>query len=206
MGFVFAVRRGCLELALEVGRFSERTRFKRSSESIRARSHALRFITLDVGLEFSGGEDEVSLSHREGSAKFPEVSLPLLCIPLSGDWWHTVFSFASRTKQFLKHVLYCLLSGMNRYPLGRLLNFSDNHALVSAFSREDAQKKIALLSFMRRIFAFGFWAVRVEIFRQGKSFFLDCDYDTSRSLLHVLAQRLRSSPSPTCDQTAFSFC
>ena len=78
MGFVFAVRRGCLELALEVGRFSERTRFKRSSKSIRARSHALRFIASDAGLEFSGGEDEVSLSHREGCAKFPEVSLQLL--------------------------------------------------------------------------------------------------------------------------------
>ena len=37
-GFAFAVREGCRELASKVGRVSERTRFKRSSRSIRARS------------------------------------------------------------------------------------------------------------------------------------------------------------------------
>ena len=35
-GFAFAVREGCRELPSEVGRVSERTRFKRSSRSIRA--------------------------------------------------------------------------------------------------------------------------------------------------------------------------
>ena len=43
-GFTFAVREGCRELASEVGRVSERRRFKRSSRSIRARSRALRSI------------------------------------------------------------------------------------------------------------------------------------------------------------------
>ena len=38
MGFAFAVREGCRELASEVGRVSERTRFKRRSRSIRAPS------------------------------------------------------------------------------------------------------------------------------------------------------------------------
>ena len=36
-GFAFAVREGCRELASQVGRVSERTRFKSSSRSIRAR-------------------------------------------------------------------------------------------------------------------------------------------------------------------------
>ena len=35
-GFSFAVREGCRQLASEVGRVLERTRFKRSSRSIRA--------------------------------------------------------------------------------------------------------------------------------------------------------------------------
>ena len=36
-GFAFAVGEGCLELASEVGRVSERTSFKKSSRSVRAR-------------------------------------------------------------------------------------------------------------------------------------------------------------------------
>ena len=46
-GFAFAVREGCRELTSEVGRVSERTRFKRSSRSIRARSRAHRSIALE---------------------------------------------------------------------------------------------------------------------------------------------------------------
>ena len=63
----------------EVGRVLERTRFKRSSRSIRARSRALRSIAPDVDLECSSSdEDEVSLAQRERGADFPEVSLQLL--------------------------------------------------------------------------------------------------------------------------------
>ena len=40
-GFAFAVREWCCELPSEVGRVSERMRFKRSSRSVRARSRAL---------------------------------------------------------------------------------------------------------------------------------------------------------------------
>ena len=49
-GFVFADREGCRELASEVGRVSERTKFKRSSRSIRDRSCAIRSIAPDVVL------------------------------------------------------------------------------------------------------------------------------------------------------------
>ena len=79
MGFVFAVRQGCGEVVSEVGRVSEQTRFKGRSRSIRARSHALRFIFPDVDLGISGSdEDEVSVSHRESCANLLEVSLQLL--------------------------------------------------------------------------------------------------------------------------------
>ena len=66
-GFAFAFREGCLELASEVGRVSERTTFKRS-----ARSRALKTVVPAVVAECSSfGEDEVSLSWREGRAEFP---------------------------------------------------------------------------------------------------------------------------------------
>ena len=48
MGFVFAVSTRRRELVSEVGWVSERTRFKRSSRFMRARSYALRFIAPDV--------------------------------------------------------------------------------------------------------------------------------------------------------------
>ena len=62
-GFAFAVRQGCRELASAVGLVSERTRFKRSSRSIRARSRALRSIAPDVGSDCSSSdENEVPLA------------------------------------------------------------------------------------------------------------------------------------------------
>ena len=67
---------------------------------------------------------------------------------------------------------------------------------------------------MRRIFASGFGAGFVLSFRwipselhqsEKECRFFDHDYDTSTSLLHVLAQRLtRSSPARTCDLGCFS--
>ena len=78
-GFAFAAREGCRELASEVGRVTERTRFKSSSRSIGARSRALRSIAPDAVLECSSSdEDEVSLARRESRADFSEVSLQLL--------------------------------------------------------------------------------------------------------------------------------
>ena len=77
-GLAFAVREGCRELALEVGRVSERARFKRSSRSIRAKSRALRYIAPDVGLDCSSSdENEASLAGGESSG-LPEVSLHIL--------------------------------------------------------------------------------------------------------------------------------
>ena len=79
MGSAFAVREGCRELASEVGRVLERTKFKSSSRSIRARSRALRSSARDVELECSSSdEDEVSLARRESRADFPDMSLQLL--------------------------------------------------------------------------------------------------------------------------------
>ena len=69
-GCALAVREGCRELASEVGRVAERTRFKRSSMSIGARSHALRFMAPDVALECSSSDqDEVSLTRKERVAR-----------------------------------------------------------------------------------------------------------------------------------------
>ena len=70
-GFASAVREGCPG--------PERTRFKRSSRSIRARSRALRSIALEASLESSSSDEDVmSLARRESRADFPEVSLQLL--------------------------------------------------------------------------------------------------------------------------------
>ena len=81
-----ALEKGCRELASEVGRVSERTRFTRSSRSVRAWSRALRSIAPDVGLECSSSdENEGSLAGRECRADFPEVSLQLLN-PSDGHW------------------------------------------------------------------------------------------------------------------------
>ena len=78
-GFAFAVHEGRRELASEAGRISVRTRFNRSSRSVRARSRGFRSIALEVGLEFStSDENEVSLARKECRADFPEVSLQLL--------------------------------------------------------------------------------------------------------------------------------
>ena len=78
-GFAFAVREGCRELFSEVVRVSERTRYKRSSRSVRARSRALRSIAPEDVLECSSSdEDEMSLAWRQSRADFSEVSLQLL--------------------------------------------------------------------------------------------------------------------------------
>ena len=81
--FAFAVREGCRELASEVGRVSERTRFKRSSRSIRSRSRAFRSIVPEAGLECpSSDEDVMSLRERErereSRADFPELLVHFL--------------------------------------------------------------------------------------------------------------------------------
>ena len=78
-GFEFPVCEGCRELASDVGRVSKRTRFKRSSRSIRAWWRALRSIAPDADPECSiSDENEVCLTRRESCTDFPEVSMQLL--------------------------------------------------------------------------------------------------------------------------------
>ena len=76
-GFAVAVREGRRELAAEVVRVSERTRFKTSSKTIRARTRALRSIAPEVSLECSSSdEDEVSLAQKEScSSRTPLLLL-----------------------------------------------------------------------------------------------------------------------------------
>ena len=100
--FAFAVRAGCRELASEVGRVSERTRFQRSSTIVRARSRALKTVASKAVSEcFCSSGDEVSLSQRESCADFPEVSLQLLD-PSAWDLVAIRAFFLKKT--FLKHV------------------------------------------------------------------------------------------------------
>ena len=93
----FAVREGCREGS------------RGETRSIRARSRALRSISPDVDLTCSSSnEDEVSLARGERVARTSQKCRYSCCIPLHGDWSHTVFSFTLRTVWFLKHVLYCM--------------------------------------------------------------------------------------------------
>ena len=118
-GFAFAVREGCRELASEVGRVSERTRFKRSSRSIRARSRAL------------------SPALNESCTDFPEVLLQT-----SGSLGLerlTAYAAFFREENIIlldaRPILYAVRFAENRYPPGLLLILSDNLALVPAFGK-----------------------------------------------------------------------
>ena len=89
-GFAFAVREGCRELASEVGRVSERTRLKRSSKSIRAKSGALRSIAREAGLECSSSDEDVLSLGRV--ARTSQNCRCNFRIPRNGDWRRTVVS------------------------------------------------------------------------------------------------------------------
>ena len=118
-GIALAVREGCRELASEVGRVSEWTRFKNSSRSIRAKSRALRTIAPEAGLEcFSSDENEVSLARRECRADILEASLQLLD---SSEWKLAAYGglFRKDTLQFSKHVPSCMLFDMQRVVVRR---------------------------------------------------------------------------------------
>ena len=146
-GFAFAVREGCRELASEVGRFSERTRFKRSSKSIRARSRALMAAAPEAVSECSSSEEgEVSLVWRESRADFTKVSLRLLNLSA----WELVayggfFGYENIRILEARPSVYTVRCGENKYPLGRLLIISDNLALVLG-SAKDAQTIVTPLS------------------------------------------------------------
>ena len=69
-GFAFAVREGCRELASEVGRFSEQTRFKRTSKSIRARSRHFIPSLLEVGFVSSSSDEDARNGDWRGYRAF----------------------------------------------------------------------------------------------------------------------------------------
>ena len=164
-GIAFAVREGCRELASEVERVSERTRFRSSSRSIGARSRALRSIAPDAALGGSSSdEDEVSLARRERLSDFPEVSLQLL------DPYGGFFREGNIIILEARSILCGVRYPDSGYPPGRVLILSDNLALALALC-------ISLLSVTRRIFASVFRAGFVLSFRwipldsdKGKSF------------------------------------
>ena len=140
----------------EVGRVSERTRFKRSSRSIRARSRALRSIVPEAGLECSSSDEDVmSLAQREtrglpGSIGTTSGSLGM---ETDGVWW--VYSRGKHYSSRCTFDLVCLSICGEYYPPGRLLILSDTLVLVLALCN-GRSNKFTLLSVMRRIFASGF--------------------------------------------------
>ena len=142
-GFAFAVREGCRELASEVGRVSERRRFKRSS-----RSRALRSIAPGVDLESSSSdENEVSLARRASLGLPWGVDLSERRLATYGGFCReeNIIVFEARS------VLYAVRYAESRYPLGRLLIFSDSLALVLALCKGRANT-FTLLSVMRESF------------------------------------------------------
>ena len=141
----------------EVGRGSERTRFKRSSRTVRARSRALRSTAPEVVLECSSSdEDEVTLARWESRADFPEVSSQLLD-PL--EWGLAAYGSFFREENIVvleaRSILYVVQYAESTCPPGRLLIFSENLALLLAFFK-GRSKLLSLLSVMRRVFASGF--------------------------------------------------
>ena len=88
-GFPFAVRDGCRGLASEVGRVSQRTRFKSSSKS--APSHWMLFWSFQVRTRMRCRlpEGSVARSSRKCGCNF--------WIPQNGHWRRAVVSFARRT-------------------------------------------------------------------------------------------------------------
>ena len=102
-----------------------------------------------------------------------------------------------------RSILYAVRHAESSYPPGRFLIISENVAVVLAFFK-GRSNTFTLLSVMRRIFASGFRAGFVLSFRSELNYsdkgscFFNRDYDPSKSLLHVLAQRsTRSSPAQT---------
>ena len=108
---VSVVREVCRELASEVGRVSERTRFNRSSRSVRARSRALRLLLL--------GRSVVRTSRR-CRGKFGILQSGLQSFLSRGTLHNSRSAF---------HPGY-IPCAESKYPRRRLLILSDNFSLV----------------------------------------------------------------------------
>ena len=124
-------------------------------------------------------QDEVSLTQRERVARTSRRCRYSFWIPLNGDWSHTVVSFENLA------LVVALCKGRSKFFH---LDFSRAWYLCVWL-----QGRFCLISFR--------WIPSEVNYSDEGSRFFDHDYDPSKSLLHVLAQRLtRSSPAPTCDQ------
>ena len=152
-------------------------------------------------------EGEVSLARWESRADFLEVSLQRLD---PSEWKLAVFGGFFREESIT--ILEARSIAESSYPPGRLLILSDNLALVPALCT-GRSTHFTLLSVLCRIFASGFrvdfvlsfrWIPSELTYSDKESRFFDCDYDSSKSPLHVLAQRLtQSSPAQTCTTDCF---
>ena len=176
-GFAFAVREGCRELASEVRRVSERTRFKRSSRSIRARSRGVPSRQMSLWNVQVRTKMRCRLPDERGA----RTSLRCRCnfwIPRNKDFLHAVVSSAVKTSKVFeaRSILHSVQCAESKYPPGHLLIVSDSLALVLAPCK-GRSKHVTLRSVMRRIFASWFPGrfylivqvdtVRPELFRKG---------------------------------------
>ena len=107
-----------VELASEVGRVLERTRFKRSFRSIRG---PRAFWTVPL---------------RTWMCRYNFFR--------NGNWWRSVVSSSIKTLVLeARSVLYAVRHAESRYSPGRLLTFSDNLALVLALCKGRSKNHIA---------------------------------------------------------------
>ena len=106
-GFAFAPREGCLELASEVRRVSERTKFKRRSRSIRAESRALRTVV-------PGAVSEQV--RRRTRCRLPNGRVVLTSRRCPSAWELVVNggSLRDKTSSFMKHDRSSMLFGVQK--------------------------------------------------------------------------------------------
>ena len=111
-----------------------------------------------------------------------------------------------------RSILYTVRYAESNYPLGPIL-LSHNLALVLALCKK--RPNIFYIAFSHAshlcVWFQGWFCLMVQVdtvrikSSDEESRFFDCDYDPSKSLLHVLAQRLTStSPSRTSGQDCSS--
>ena len=115
-------------------------------------------------------------------------------------------SFARKASQFSKHVASCMLFGMQKVVYPRHLILSESCAGAGARQRT---LKTFYIDFSHAsslcVWLQDKWILsELNYSHKGRRFF-DSDFDSSKSLLHVLAQRTtRASPAQTCDREFFS--
>ena len=189
-------------MASEVGLVSDLTRFKRSSSpsvpgrvrSSPSRRMSVRNVQVRTRMRCPVPERRVA-----------RTSLMCHCNLYHSKWRLAAYGGFSSEENIIvleaRSILHAVRHAESNYPSGRLLIFPSNLALVPALCK--GHSFFTLLSVMRRIFASGFRAGFVLSFKGNR--FFNRDYDPSKSLLHVRAQRIaRSSPAQTNDQDSLS--